>query len=122
AGTGQSGPIGSPVVKWMFHAGGPVKTNIAVAGDLVLAASDDGILHVIGLTDGVERWSFRPGTSMTGPATGNGLVYITDGANAVHALDLATGHERWSAQDIADGATPATIAEGTLYVASSNGR
>src|SRR4029079_16673768 len=106
----------------MFRADGPVKTNIAVAGDLVLAASDDGILHAIGLTDGVERWSFKPGTYMTGPATGNGLVYFTDGASTVHALDLATGHERWTTKDIADGATTATITDGTLYVASSDGR
>ena len=52
AGLGVTGPVGNPVVRWTFPATGSVSSNIAVAGDLVLAPSDDGLLHALGIEDG----------------------------------------------------------------------
>ena len=43
--------------RWTFQAAGSVNRNIAVAGDLVLAPSDDGLLHAL-RADGRERWTY----------------------------------------------------------------
>jgi len=56
SGAAVRGPIGNPTIAWQFHADGSVGTAIAVAGGLVLAASDDGLLHAIDIDTGTERW------------------------------------------------------------------
>ena len=60
AGLGVTGPEGNPVVRWTFPATGSVSSSIAVAGDLVLAPSDDGLLHArANLRRRGTRWCVR---------------------------------------------------------------
>jgi outer membrane protein assembly factor BamB len=121
AGTSDAGPVGRPVLHWRFVAGDSIKDAIAVAGDLVLAPSQDGILHAIQLADGVERWQFAPGTSVTAPYAENGQVFLTDGHGIVHALDLETGAERWHSSDVLDSATSPTAGDGLLIIGTGGG-
>lgn len=121
AGTSDAGPVGRPVLHWRFVAGDSVTDAIAVAGDLVLAPSQDGILHAIQLADGVERWQFRPETSLTAPYAENGEVFLTDGHGIVHALDLETGAERWHSSDMLDSATSPTAGNGLVIIGTGGG-
>ena len=91
ASTGDLGPVGRPVLRWRFAAADSVKDAISMAGDLVLAPSQDGVLHAIQLADGIERWRFAPGTSVTGTYVQDGQVFLTDGRGIVHSLDLERG-------------------------------
>ena len=121
AGTSDAGPIGRPVLHWRFVAGDSVKDAIAVAGDLVLAPSQDGILHAIQLADGIERWRFGPGTSVTAPYAENGRVFLTDGHGIVHALDLETGAELWHSSDVLESATSPTSGNGLVIIGTGGG-
>lgn len=120
-GTGDAGPVGQPVLHWQFRAGDSVKDAIAVAGDLVVAPSQDGVLHAIQLSDGVERWRFAPGTSVTAPYVEMGQVFLTDGHGVVHSLDLATGAERWRSTEQLDSATSPTSGDGLVILGTGGG-
>ena len=121
-GLAPSGPTGNPVVRWRVDLGAPVRTDLAVVGDLVIAPSDNGVLHALSIVDGSERWSFRPGTSMTGPTVANGAVYVTDGTGTVRAVDLATGTERWRSTSPINGATSSVAADGAFFVGTGDGQ
>lgn len=120
-GVAVSGPVGHPAARWTFRAGAASNTNIAIAGDLVLASSDDGILHALALADGSERWRFAAGTSTTGPTVADGVVYVTDGHGNVDALQLDTGSSRWSKAAGLSSATTAAAGDGRIYIATGDG-
>jgi outer membrane protein assembly factor BamB len=120
-GTSDAGPVGRPVFHWRFRAGDSVKDAIAIAGDLVVAPSQDGVLHGIQLSDGSERWRFAPGTSVTAPFVEGGQVFVTDGHGIVHGLDLATGAERWHSSEVFDSATSPTAGNGLVIIGTGGG-
>jgi outer membrane protein assembly factor BamB len=120
-GTSDAGPVGGPVLRWRFRAADSVKDAIAVAGDLVVAPSQDGVLHGIQLSDGSERWRFTPGTSVTAPFVEGGQVFVTDGRGIVHGLDLATGAERWHSSEVLDSATSPTAGDGLVIIGTIGG-
>ena len=120
-GVAVSGPVGRPSARWTFHAGAAVTTNIAIADGLVIASSDDGVLHALALADGSERWSYDAGTSMTGPSVADGMIYVTDGHGAVDALKVETGMKQWSKPAGLVSATTAATGDGRVYVATGDG-
>ena len=77
-GLATTGPIGNPVTRWTFHAGGAVNDGVAVAGDLALFSSDDGVLHAVALADGTERWTFHGPAPMLGPLAIAERIYAID--------------------------------------------
>lgn len=94
--TSNTGPVGQPVIRWTFHAGGAVSANLSIVGDLVLAPSDDGILHALDFGSGAERWTFTADAApMGGPLVADGRVFVVDGAGTLDALDLADGSVQW---------------------------
>jgi len=74
---GVEGPIGNPVLKWRFQAGGGVPNNIAVVGDAVYFASDDGMVHAVSRTLGSELWKTQLQTpTVRGPVAADGRLYL----------------------------------------------
>src|SRR5439155_22458494 len=73
---GLQGPTGNPVVNWQFKAGGAVPNQIAIVGDAVYFASDEGSLHSVNRATGVENWKhvLKSGTA-TGPTVAEGRTY-----------------------------------------------
>jgi outer membrane protein assembly factor BamB len=72
---------------------------------------------------GDERWSFAgPPDWFSGPALGDGRVYVGNHTGALVALDPATGEAVWSWRPAGEGAAhagvlaPPTYADGTVYV------
>jgi outer membrane protein assembly factor BamB len=118
SGVAEQGPVGRPVVRWQFQAGGSMTHNIAIVGDLVYALSDDGLLHSLSRQDGTERWTY--------PATGSdvsvavGLLTVADDDGAIHGLDALSGAERWAADPLPT-PTGATYGDGRLYVGTGAG-
>ena len=53
---GLQGPTGNPVLNWRFSASGAVVNEIAIVGDVVYFASDDGSLHALNRVTGAEIW------------------------------------------------------------------
>ena len=120
-GVAVTGPIGNPSIRWQFRAKGAIASDVAVAADLVLAPSDDGILHALDLTAGTERWSYPAAAPMRGPFVAEGRVYVADGDVIVHALSLADGKVVWSAAERLALPSDLAVIGGRLYVGTQDG-
>lgn len=102
--------------QWRYAFSAPVRWAPVIAGDAVVAGSDDGTLAAINLADGKLRWRYVPGPGnawcvgherlvslwpiTTSPGVENGVVYGCAGAFVfdgvfIFAVDLKTGEERW---------------------------
>ena len=121
-GTSVQGPIGNPVVAWEFKAGAGIRRNLSVAGDLVLAPTDDGILHAIRIDSGSEAWRFTAAEPMRGPFATDGRVYVADGAGLIHALGLSDGTSIWTATEAIESQSDITVVGSHLYVGTGDGR
>ncbi len=116
------GPVGNPVARWTFHAQGAIAANISIVGDLVLAPSDDGVLHALDITTGLERWSTQLAGPAGGPMVADGTVFLADGRGAMHALNLADGSERWPASVPLNSPTAPTVDGDRLIVGTGDGQ
>ena len=121
AGVGRDGPVGHPVERWHYDAGAPITGNLSLSDDVVLAPSDDGVLHALDVATGSERWRWTPGATITGPTAADGVAYVSDGAGTVHAVDVATGGERWRSPIRLEGASVAVVGRDLLYLGTGNG-
>lgn len=121
-GSAVSGPIGSPIARWTFAASASVRTNISISSGIVVVPTEDGALLGLGLVDGKQRWEFRPGTSLTGPAVDGTTVFTTDGAGIVHALDVTTGNPKWLSTLALTGASAPSIGDGKVFIGTADGR
>jgi outer membrane protein assembly factor BamB len=119
---GLAGPTGNPVLNWQFKAGGAVPNQIAIVGDAVYFASDDGAVHAVDRATGAELWKqvFKGGAS-TGPVVADGRIYLVDEQWAVVALDPATGGTLWESASHYDGATQLVSVDGSLYLGTGDG-
>jgi outer membrane protein assembly factor BamB len=120
-GLATTGPIGNPVTRWRFHAGGAVTHGVSVAGDFALFSSDDGVLHAVGLADGAERWTFQGPAPMNGPLVIDDRVYAADGQGFLHAFDLADGRLLWTSDGTVQGPSELGSLGGRLYVGTEDG-
>ena len=94
----------------------------AVAGNLVFAGGNDGILHVIDIATGQERWTFAAGAPInTAPAVAGGSVYVTTEDRVFHAIDLASHAERWRVPGVSSGVVP-TVLDDLAYVGLGAGQ
>lgn len=103
--------------------------SAAAADGLLCLAGADGRLYGLDTTTGTVRWS-RPlargaGAGFSGrgagPVVSGGTVYLTDHDGTLHALDAATGTVRSKFRIGGTAATDPVVADGFVYVGSSNG-
>ena len=121
SGVAVTGPIGRPLLAWRFQASGSVTEAIAIAGDLVLASSDDGVVHALAIDDGSERWSFHVDTPPAhGPLAVGDRLFVTDGSGSIYALGL-DGRQIWQSISTLTGPSDLTIGAGSLYGGSEDG-
>jgi outer membrane protein assembly factor BamB len=111
AGVAVTGPDGQPDWQWRTSTTG--FTAPLVAGDTVVAATEDGTVYAFAATNGRRKWS----TSLDGqladtPAIGDDTVYVADRDGGVYALALADGSRRW--RNSYDG-VPAIYSSPTVY-------
>jgi hypothetical protein len=121
SGAAATGPVGNPVLAWRFHAAGGFHGDLAIAGDLVLGVSDDGVLHALAITDGVERWTHPIANTVRGPFVVDGRVYVAGGDGIVHALNLTDGSTYWSTSAGYLGPSDLSLLDGHLYVGTTDG-
>jgi outer membrane protein assembly factor BamB len=121
-GNAPGGPNGHPLVSWQYHARSGVPEAVAIVGDQVSFASDDGTVYALDRATGAERWVVHlDGGSPIGPWAADGRLYLIDGAGSPLALDAATGTVLWTAKTAYDGPNEFVIDHGTMYFGTSNG-
>lgn len=86
-------------VKWKFHAGGPVTSSPAVAGDTLYVGSNDGNLYALNLATGAMKWKFKTGSRVaSSPAVADGMLYVASYDGNFYAVDAASGQLKWKFQ------------------------
>jgi outer membrane protein assembly factor BamB len=64
-----------------------VDASPVIVGDLVVAATMDGRLVLLGLVDGRERWTYEIGGAIAGsPAVAGGLVIVGSDDGSLYAF------------------------------------
>ncbi|HOF87476.1 MAG TPA: PQQ-binding-like beta-propeller repeat protein, partial [Armatimonadota bacterium] len=86
-------------VRWHYPTLAKVAHSVSLAGDTVLATSNDGVIHAINAKTGARRWTYALGNPhdcwlYTAPVVAGKLV-ICGTAQHFTALELATGAPRW---------------------------
>ena len=124
-----SGFLGTaaPTLSWTFlqgvspmMVGGPV----VVGGKVVVRYYENEVARVgcLNATSGLREWEIALNGGVSGPAIGNGLVYVqcaNHSNSQLIALDLSSGTIRWSTPYSDQGSTPGwgpTVADGSLWV------
>jgi outer membrane protein assembly factor BamB len=95
--TDSSGPTGGHVYALNAKTGGMIWSyeapngipGVSVAGGVVYAAADDGIIRALDAASGDLLWSFNTGSRVAQPPIiANGMVYAATGGGLVYAFDL----------------------------------
>jgi outer membrane protein assembly factor BamB len=103
-----------------------IAAPLTLAGDLLLVATEAGIIHALGTTDGRTRWSHDSGSHIQGSVgveqdsnspTGR-LIVLTQSEGIVHALDPATGKPLWQTKATARSDGHAAVAHGRAVFGS----
>jgi len=121
AGVGLEGPTGNPVLGWQFHATGAV-LEVAIVGDRVFFAADDGRLFALSRNGGVTHWAVAvPNPPLGGPYGADGRLYVTDANGVLSAFDQSDGHRIWSTTTAYTIPSRMISAGGTVYFGTGDG-
>lgn len=122
SGLAVAGPIGHPVLSWQNHVAGGVSGDIAIVGDDVYYASDDGVVHAVDRVSGAERWTATlDAPTRSGPVATDGRLYMVGDSGAPMAIDAQTGTTLWTAATAYPAPSQLASADGTLYLGTGDG-
>ncbi len=96
------GPLPSKLTKrWVYAAGGPVKSSAVLGHGRAYVGSDDGLLHAIDLATGKRAWAFQADGGIEAPPLIHGeTIFVGSAGGTFYAVGL-DGKLRWKAD--ADG-------------------
>lgn len=90
---------GSGELVWAtpFDTGGPIKSSPVIVGDVLVVASEAGIVYGIDPDSGEEVWDFDLEFKVLAPLCASGTeVYLNAQDNRLYTFDGATGRQDWS--------------------------
>ncbi|VGO19582.1 outer membrane protein assembly factor BamB family protein [Pontiella sulfatireligans] len=96
---------GQQRVKWVYQASGPIRCTPAVAEDLLVAATETGMLLGIDRESGALRWSTRLNQGnprafhlFSSPVIEQGKIFIGSATKELYCVDLQSGRLCWKAE------------------------
>ena len=114
-------PLPTPlVVRWTFQAKDAFEATSAIVDGTVYAASYDGNLYALALTDGKPRWTYKAGPIKVAPSVKGGAVYVGDEDGLFHCVDAATGKKRWTFETQAEITSSANFDGARIFVGSGD--
>jgi outer membrane protein assembly factor BamB len=116
------GPDGDPAIAWRLTTGKEVDASPVIADGIVYVASNDGLLHAVEASTGVERWTAQVGDELglaSSAAIVNGIVYV--GGDGVFALNAETGHEIWNFGTADSVWASPLVTDGVVYGGDTSG-
>lgn len=104
--------------------GGP-----AVAGDLLVVGSLEGVVQALDATSGAERWHAQVSSEVIAPAAiADGIVVVRTDDGRLYGLDASDGSRKWVYDrssvpilSLRGNATP-RISDGVIYAGEDNGK
>ncbi|UWX04226.1 PQQ-like beta-propeller repeat protein [Pseudoxanthomonas sp. NC8] len=95
--TGRCALDGVRGERWALQTTGSIRSSPALAGELVVVGSDDGVLYAADRRNGALRWRVALDSPVTGSPTVDGdRVFVTTAGNRLWALGVADGTPLWS--------------------------
>lgn len=89
---------GMPHARWHVSVGASVRAALAIDGDRVYVAGQDGSLTALDARDGSRRWRFRAGGEVLGrPAVTPNAIFVAATDGCLYALGK-DGREQWRYQ------------------------
>lgn len=121
AGPGVSRPNPDSGVAWHYPGLGRTRSNVAVAGGMLVAGGFDGRVHCLDATTGKAHWTFDTRARIFGsPLIVEGRVYVGNEDGVLHILALEPGLRLIARHEFAGPLYASPIfANGVLYVAAS---
>ena len=111
--------------RWFFPTGGPVAASPIVTGSLVVAASRDGNLYGIRLSNGTEAWRAGVDAGVSSPALAGGTVFVGGGSllgsGRVTAVDRTTGATLWTYVPNGPVQSSVAYADGKVFFSTNTG-
>jgi outer membrane protein assembly factor BamB len=101
---------------------GIVSSSPAVGDGQVIVGSRDGRIYSYDASSGAFQWSTKvlDNLLIESPVIANGIAYASSG-RSLYALNEATGAVLWRASVPSGGFASPVVADGTVYIASSDG-
>ena len=100
----------------------PFYASAAVAGDTVVIAGRDKIVHALEAGTGKARWTVPTRARIdASPVVLGDRVFVGGESGVLYALDLATGKVRWQFETGSGIAASATLARGRLVLGTVDG-
>lgn len=89
---------GAPSPAWMQQTFGPNTADLVLSGDLLLVASEEGVLYALDRATGNRKWAYTSGQPIkaTPAATANAVYFANE--YGFHCLDRA-GNLLWQLKD-----------------------
>ena len=89
---------GEPASSWSgpFTTGDQIKSSPVIAGDVLVVASNEGIVYGIDLQNGEEKWSIDLEENTLAPLYASGTdVFINTQENKLYAINGELGQQNW---------------------------
>jgi outer membrane protein assembly factor BamB len=113
---------GSPA--WAFVTKGIMNSSPVLVDDVVYVGSSDDHLYALDARTGTSKWpgGFATRDDVSGsPAVADGLVFFVSNDMVLYAVSAANGKWKWTQRvGSSSRASSPVVAEGTVYLATSN--
>lgn len=81
---------------WTFETSSQLRSSPALAQNLIVAGSDDGIIYALDSETGEKKWTFEAdGAIYATPVIHQNTVFVGTINNHFYALNLETGELKW---------------------------
>jgi eukaryotic-like serine/threonine-protein kinase len=115
--------------KWAYQTDSDSWSSPLVVNGIIYLDSKDGNLYALDALSGHKLWTRQLGGDFfTSPTVANSMVYVVSDdlvakESTLYALDAVTGHKKWAYQETNSTlvSSQPTVANGTVYLASSDG-
>jgi len=101
----------------------PFYASPAVAGDRVIAAGRDKMVHALHRETGKSLWTFSArGRMDSSPVICGETIFVGAGDGVLYGIDLSSGKERWRYTGGAPILASPAVADGRLVIGADDGR
>ncbi len=116
-----SGPTGDVSERWVYEAGDPITSEIAVSDGIAYANSMNRTSYAIDIENGNQIWKNNPTGTFQGSPTIIGKEMYVNNNGRISEFDIDTGEILWFTGSDVDPKEGVKYYDGVLYTSCGNG-